>query len=79
MSPYLSHDPYVLTTSIYLEELLAQLEVNVELLEETTLTKQACTRSHRTRKGNVQSYRIQSSHDEINAMEVRHFFRARYA
>jgi hypothetical protein len=62
-----------------LEELLTKIKVDSKLLEETALTKQSRARSHGIRKANIQGYRIQSSDDEINAMEIRHFFGARYA
>jgi hypothetical protein len=55
------------------------LEVNLKLLEETKLTKQACAYGNRIREAHVQRYRIQPFHDKIHAMKVRHFFRAGYA
>jgi len=61
----------------YFEELLTQIEVDAKLFKETTLTKQARARSHRIREGNVQSYGAQSTHDKIDAMEIRDFLCAR--
>jgi|SRR5882724_2067722 len=61
------------------EELLTQIEVDAKLLEEATLTKQTRSCSHRISKSNVERYDIQSSHNEVDAMEISRFSCAGYA
>jgi|SRR6266481_490691 len=61
-----------------LKDFLCKIKVDSKLLEEAALTKQARAHRHRIRETNIKRYRLQTSHCEIDAMEVRNFFRAGY-